>query len=1549
MTTFIFPGQGSQYRGMGDKLFDEFKELTEIADEILGYSIKQLCLNDPYSQLSQTQFTQPAIYVVNALSYLSRINNIKAKPDYVAGHSLGEYSALFAAGSFDFATGLLLTKRRGELMSQVTGGGMAAVLGLTRDEIQEILENNQLETISIANHNAPSQIVISGLRDDIERAQAIFEGAEVGAYIPLNVSGAFHSPQMYEVRKEFEDFLGNFSFSDPTIPVISNVQAKPYKSGQLKQNLIEQIDHPVRWMESIQYLIEIGEMDFKEVGPGMVLTGLISQITSEAKPIIVAAINKNTSNDKGQDLVDALTDYIREIVRDILQKEIDYNTSLDEIGFGTRSRLQLKYQLADDIDINVPLSVLGKSHSINELVEWILKTIDTCNIYNYLSMTNGKYSIDKELILRFSSNNQSNRYPEIVPDPAKQYEPFPLMDIQEAYLAAGQTGKEFNQEGCIFYVEFEEYDLDIFRLNEVWEYLVAYHDMLHAVFLPNGQQRILHKSTSYKFRVYDLQWQTEDEITAHIETLRNSMSHKVYEIGEWPLFDIAITVCNHGRSLIHFSIDESIVDASSIFKLLRQWSQIYENPTVSLPDIGITFRDFVLATKRFKDSEKYKSDLSYWIEKLDPPPQGPSLPFRNNTTQADSQLSSYRQRYYGSLDKEQWDILKNKARNLNVSPTAILLTIFNTVLSSWSKDDRFLIIQTYLNKNQLHPQIDDILGPFISTNLFIVENIDKNTFEENVLNHQEQIWNDLEHMSVSGIRVLRELRILKKAESTLLIPVVFTSLLGLNKMSSTLDILSGRSKHSWLSNVSYSITQTPQVYLDHQIFDIAGTLFFFWDVVEDYFEAGVIEEMFSEYCQLLNKLSIDEQLWNTKVTKSDFSQYCIEPSSTDYQKESIYTNDEEDIAIIGVSGRYPKARNIDEFWENLKNGRDCITEIPRDRWDYRKYYSQDGAKLGKTSSKWGGFIDDVDKFDPLFFNISPQEAELMDPQERLFLEMAWIAFEDAGYTRNLIRDKYKGRVGVFVGAMYSEYQLYGVEESLRGNDVALSPGYGSIAHRVSYFFDLNGPSIAIDTMCSSSLTTIHFAAESIKRGECDMAIVGGVNLSIHPNKYILHSQTNMASSDGRCRSFGDGGDGFVAGEGVGAVILKPLRKAQEDRDHVYAVIKSTSINHDGKTHGYMVPNPNTQATLISEALKKAKIDPRSISYIEAHGTGTTLGDPIEITGLSKAFKEYTDAKQYCSIGSVKSNIGHLEAAAGIASITKVILQMKHKQLVPSIHSEKINSNIDFDKSPFYVQHELEEWKQPIVIENEEERMYSRRAGISSFGAGGANAHVILDEYRDNKPKPFVENRGLFLFVLSAKNEKRLKVYASEVLDFLERIRRVEGTDDIAIADMIYTLQIGRESMNERLAILVSNKDELIKKIAQYCNNEFNVEDMYLGNANTYSEQREWLIDGDESEDFIKDIINKGKLDTLAQLWVSGVEIIWDLLYPKQTPNRISMPTYPFEEERYWIPVDDNNKHLFDGNNYIQESRSSTVISLLQKLKSGELEIDEVNRQLETML
>lgn len=609
----------------------------------------------------------------------------------------------------------------------------------------------------------------------------------------------------------------------------------------------------------------------------------------------------------------------------------------------------------------------------------------------------------------------------------------------------------------------------------------------------------------------------------------------------------------------------------------------------------------------------------------------------------------------------------------------------------------------------------------------------------------------------------------------------------------------------------------------------------------------------------------------------------------------------DDIAIIGVAGCYPGAGNLDEYWHVLSAGVDCITEIPAERWDYRAHYDERRGVPGKSYCKWGGFLAGVDQFDPLFFNISPAEAERMDPQERIFLQCAYAAIQDAGYTRERLgkSGERSADVGVFVGVMYEEYQLFGAHAQALGEPLSMVGSPASIANRVSYFCNFHGPSMAVDTMCSSSLTAIHLACQSLRAGDCGVAIAGGVNVSVHPNKYLALAQGHFCSSKGRCESFGAGGDGYVPGEGVGAIVLKRLSQAIADGDQIHAVIKATSVNHGGKTNGYSVPDPRAQAQVIARALQQSRVPPRAISYVEAHGTGTSLGDPIEIGGLTQAFKQFTSDLQFCAIGSAKSNIGHCESAAGIAGITKVLLQMKHELLVRSLHCEVTNPNIDFASTPFVVQQRNAPWRRPTLLVNGRPQEYPRVAGISSFGAGGSNAHVILQEHvASQRAQAEAGSQLPAVVVLSAKSALRLREQVEQLLQAIDN-----GTlPPERLPDAAYTLQVGREAMDVRLGCVVGSVAELRSKLESFLRGDDSIANLYTADIR-HSKDAVALFAADEDLQLaVEAWVAKGKHGKLVDLWVKGLAFDWRQLHAAATPRRMSLPTYPFARERYWVTV-----------------------------------------------
>ncbi|NEO70919.1 type I polyketide synthase [Moorena sp. SIO3H5] len=518
----------------------------------------------------------------------------------------------------------------------------------------------------------------------------------------------------------------------------------------------------------------------------------------------------------------------------------------------------------------------------------------------------------------------------------------------------------------------------------------------------------------------------------------------------------------------------------------------------------------------------------------------------------------------------------------------------------------------------------------------------------------------------------------------------------------------------------------------------------------------------------------------------------------------------EPIAIIGMGCRFPGAKNPEAFWELLCNGIDAITEVPASRWDNDLFYDADISKPGKTNSRWGGFLEQVDRFDPHFFGISPRETQTMDPQQRLLLELAWEALEDAGQPPEELAGT---PTGVFMGvSSFDYYELIAQNPS----NFSTYTGTGNLncinANRLSYFFDFHGPSMAIDTACSSSLVAVHLACQSLWSGESSLAMVGGVHMVTSPWMSVAYAQGGFMAADGRCKTFDAKADGYVRSEGAGLVILKPLSKALANRDRIYALVKGSAVNQDGYSNGLTAPNPLAQEAVLRAAYKNAGISPGDVQYIEAHGTGTKLGDPMEMKALGAVLSVGRAPGDYCAIGSAKTNIGHLEAPAGIAGLIKVALSLHYRQIPPSLNFTEPNPYIKFDDIPLRVQETLTPWP---------EKSIPAIAGVSSFGFGGTNSHVVLAEVESKEllignppPTPPKEGsteekpkeRPVHLLTLSAKTEEALEQLVTGYQKHLKK------HPELAIGDVCYTANVGRTHFQYRLAVVTKSTEQLQEQL-----------------------------------------------------------------------------------------------------------------------------------------
>jgi polyketide synthase PksN len=599
-----------------------------------------------------------------------------------------------------------------------------------------------------------------------------------------------------------------------------------------------------------------------------------------------------------------------------------------------------------------------------------------------------------------------------------------------------------------------------------------------------------------------------------------------------------------------------------------------------------------------------------------------------------------------------------------------------------------------------------------------------------------------------------------------------------------------------------------------------------------------------------------------------------------------------DIAVIGMSGRFPGAGNPEEFWENLAQGVHCVREVPKERWDYQKLHdgADPPAPLGEYC-KWGGFVTDSDRFDPLFFNITPVEAELIDPQQRLFLEEAWKALEDAGYSNKALSNL---KCGVFLGAALGDYREILRGAGLENNDYAFT-GLNTfiLAARISYFLNLTGPNLSLDTACSSSLVAIHQACQSLISRECEMALAGGVRLIFTPDFHIQVGKLSILSPQGRCRVFDDQADGTVLSEGVGVIVLKRLADALRDRDPVYGVIKGSGVNHNGKSNGITALSPLAQTRLESEVYQQAGIDPVRIGYVESSGIGTVLGDAMELKALKEAFRPYTAAKQFCAVGSAKSNLGNTTMAAGVAGVIKILLALRHQQIPPTLHYETPNRNIDFADSPFFVTTRLTAWKRPAGG--------LRQAAVSGFGLSGTNCHMVIEEAPPVSRDCSAAALPGYLIPLSARTEAALR---SKIKDL--GLWLTQAGSEQWIGDIAYTLQVGRSHFPVRTALIVTGRDELQRKLDELNRSGFGDSDRVGNCGDVFAGRDSQWIDfgrktiGELAEARGDAALYRQKLQNLAELYIQGYDWEWRELYRDLDCRCISMPAYPFARERYWI-------------------------------------------------
>ncbi|NJK65044.1 MAG: acyltransferase domain-containing protein, partial [Synechococcaceae cyanobacterium SM2_3_1] len=612
--------------------------------------------------------------------------------------------------------------------------------------------------------------------------------------------------------------------------------------------------------------------------------------------------------------------------------------------------------------------------------------------------------------------------------------------------------------------------------------------------------------------------------------------------------------------------------------------------------------------------------------------------------------------------------------------------------------------------------------------------------------------------------------------------------------------------------------------------------------------------------------------------------YLIQKLESELSKEKSKAS--EPIAIIGMGCRFPGRANTPEaLWTVLQQGVDTVTEIPSDRWDVNAFYDPDPEATGKMYIRSAALVDGIDQFDAPFFGISPREADSLDPQHRLLLEVSWEALEYAGCSPTQLAQR---RTGVFVGIGQNDYgnlQLHGQRPSEIGPYDTTGNGFCFASGRLSHVLGLQGPNLAVDTACSSSLVAIHLACQSLRTQECDLALVGAVQLILHPTLTIALSRLRALAPDGRCKTFDAAADGYGRGEGCGVVLLKRLSQAQADGDPILALIRGSAVNHDGPSSGLTVPNGLAQQALLRQALSNAKLSPQQISFVEAHGTGTALGDPIEVEALGAVLGQGRSPDHPLLISSIKTNVGHLEAAAGMASLLKVILSFQHEAIPPHLHFKTPNPLVDWQRLPVSVPTKLIPWPQGEQ---------SRLAGISSFGISGTNAHVIVEEPPVAPSLTPEVDRPLQLLTLSAKSETALRQAAENYCHYL----RIHPDPDLG--NLCYTTHVGRAHFPHRLGATAASTTELAEKLNQFIQGQPEVAGLVSGRSSGSTQPRTCFLFTGQGSQYVgmgKELyetqpIFKRELDRCAQILDAYLDPpLLNILYPGKGTSPLDQTAY----------------------------------------------------------